>query len=1382
MEIKSDKGIQLTQSQLLLWTGQKLNPEAPLYNMAHSFDISGSLHIQNFQKAFQELICRADALRTIFYEIDNIPYQTVFREVPYQLEVIDFSTIKDETIIHNWLKERSRLKFDMAQPLFDAVLLKIHEERFIWFLNIHHLITDATSSTILYKIMSTLYRHINENSLEVFAKIPSFKSYVLYEQQERNSKKKEQIHSYWNKKISTLHSTPVLYGNKKNGTTTQAHRISLKLGTQRSNQFRELAKQTEIRSWTPHLTLFNLFTTVLFSYLYRVSGQKKLAIGTPSHNRPTKIFKETAGMFIEIYPLITEMDVEDTFNTVLQRIKLETNSYLRYAQPGMSNAAVSRSFNVVLNYINVSFPDFDGMKMKSEWIHPNHTDPAHQLRCHVVDFDATGEIEIFFDLNHGTFDKYLSQKVPQHFLKLIDAMLADINTPVNQVEIITIAEKNMVLERLALKEPYSPFLELFYQSVKDNTNSTALRFWDNLLSYGDLNKKADQLASYLQQQGLKSKDKVGLYFFRSPEYIISLIAIMKLRATFVPIASDQPYERIDYILEDSDCRFVLTDSMLKINIHNTSARVLEVNLESIAATANKEIANGMPPDKDDIAYILYTSGSTGNPKGVMISHGALSNYLRWARIYYKMEDAFIFPFFTSIGFDLTITSTFLPLLSGGELVIYRESDSGPDISLLQVIADNKVNSIKLTPSHIALIQGMDLSSSAIRTMIVGGEDFRTSVANEIRKSLGKKTRIYNEYGPTEATVGCIVCEFDPNEHKEMSVPIGKPISNMNAYVLDTSGNLVPEGVVGELYLSGIGLSGGYSNLDALTKKKFIENNFVPNTSMYSTGDLARIDNNGDFAYLGRIDEQVKLNGFRIELSDIEANLIAHNAVENAAVVLINGKHRPSENEVVNCSDCGLPSNYPNADFDEQNVCHLCNAFKGYKDKTDKYFKTEEELKLLLTSATDKDTSSAYDCLSLLSGGKDSTYILARLVNMGLKVLAFTLDNGYISDQAKANINNVVKRLGVDHLYGGTPHMNKIFVDSLHRHKNVCNGCFKTIYTLSTKVALDKNIPFVVTGLSRGQFFETRLTEELFWGDTENITTIDETILEARKLYHQEEDAVKQLLDVSMFCDESTFDKVQFVDFYRYSDVSLSEMLLYLKNKVAWVRPTDTGRSTNCLINQVGIYVHKKEKGYSNYSFPYSWDVRLGHKTRAETIEEINEYIEEKEVKLIMQEIGYEEINNSQENRQHLVGYYTGNSKLPSIELNMHLSKKLPEYMIPTLFKYLEELPLTTNGKVDKVLLKSLNDTRSEIDTPFVAPRNEIEELLENIWKEVLQLEKVGIHDNFITLGGHSLAAIRITSRINKEIEMNFLLSKIFELPTIADYATFIEETIIELLR
>ena len=483
-----------------------------------------------------------------------------------------------------------------------------------------------------------------------------------------------------------------------------------------------------------------------------------------------------------------------------------------------------------------------------------------------------------------------------------------------------------------------------------------------------------------------------------------------------------------------------------------------------------------------------------------------------------------------------------------------------------------------------------------------------------------------------------------------------------------------------------GLSDGYWNDKELTEQKFLPNPFQPETKIYDTGDLARLNSKGEIEYLGRKDQQVKIGGIRIELSEIESALSKHTGIKDCVVELIDSRNRLSVESITNCIRCGLPSNYPTAEFDENGVCNYCLSFENYRQNVEKYFKAPVDLQKILDEAK-AERQGEYDCLMLLSGGKDSTYALAKLVGMGVKVLAFTLDNGYISEAAKANIRRVVNDLQVDHIFGETPAMNEIFVDSLQKHSNVCNGCFKTIYTLSTKVAFEKKIPFIVTGLSRGQFFETRLTEELFLKD--DVETIDKTILEARKSYHRVDDAVKRLLDTSIFEEDAVFEKVQFLDFYRYFDVDFEEMMNYLDKHLPWIRPSDTGRSTNCLINQVGIYVHKKEHGYSNYAFPYSWDVRMGHKTREVSLDEINEEIDENQVTRILREIGYssKDVNSD----KNLVAYYIAETEISTADLRNHLKNYLPDYMIPTFFKQMELLPLTDNGKVDRKALRNLVD-------------------------------------------------------------------------------------------
>jgi len=397
-------------------------------------------------------------------------------------------------------------------------------------------------------------------------------------------------------------------------------------------------------------------------------------------------------------------------------------------------------------------------------------------------------------------------------------------------------------------------------------------------------------------------------------------------------------------------------------------------------------------------------------------------------------------------------------------------------------------------------------------------------------------------------------------------------------------------------------------------------------------------------------------------------------------------------------------------------------------------------------------------------------MLYQLCALGLKPLVFTLDNGFISEEAKANIRRVVRALGVDHVFGTTPHMNEIFVDSLKHFSNVCNGCFKTLYTLTVNLAQEKGIRYIVTGLSRGQFFETRLTADVFERPDFQVDKLDALVLEARKAYHRRPDAVACHLDVEVFRGDGVFDYIQFVDFYRYWSVPLDEMHQFLRERTPWVRPSDTGRSTNCLINDLGIYVHKKQRGFHNYSLPYSWDVRLGQKTREEAMAELDDEIDESRVVKLMKDIGYE-MPSDEAPIDRLAAWYVSDRELDSAEVRAYLAEYLPEYMLPSQFIRLERLPLTPNGKIDRQNLSAQPPQRTR-EVP--QPRTDTEKVLASIWSQLLNVQVVGINDDFFELGAQSLLAIRAVSRIRDAFGVDLSLRNLFERPTVAGLAEVID--------
>ena len=1047
----STESFPLTQSQLAIWLGQQLYPDVPLYNMVHLFQLGSEIDVNRFKEAFQLLVNNTESLRLIFDQRDGEPSQSILKEYNYDLPYEEYSYEEWNKLRENWIDQRRKLLLSLDKPLFDSALIRVGSDQYLWYLNIHHLVTDATSSTLYLDFLSEIYVSLSEDpELKTF-KIPSYRAFADFEREQVNYHQDSNVRRYWDSQLELDIPQISLYGRNFEQHETASNRLVITLDESREAAIQKLLSNKELQTWNKPLTEFIFYTTVLFSFLFKISNEDKVAIGAPTHNRNKPDFKRTPGLFIEIFPIIGELRPNDSFLSLYQRIRQETFEYLKHAQTGTASPAISGSFQIMINYIHSNFGTFNGTEVTSEWIHPDHIDPAHMLRCSIYAMDNQASTRLLFDLNNAVFEKDISNLFSEQYLNLLDQILSDIDQPLDSISIISEAEESWMTAPVNYEPFESIILESIHSTAQEYGQQLALRSTTNDLSYSELDQLSGRLTANLISKGARPGDRIGLYFPRCAEYIVSILAVMKLGATFVPLATNQSSKRVSYMISDANCTHILSLAGLVDSFAGEALIAHKVDLSELRDQGDMEFDEPADRQATEIAYILYTSGSTGRPKGVRISLGALNNYLGWAEEYYKLSERPVYPLFTSIGFDLTITSIFLPLMSAGQIIIYDESETGPDLALLDVIDDNEVNAIKLTPSHMALLETKDLKRSQIKLIIAGGEELSTVKASNLLNGFSSAPRLINEYGPTEATVGCVVHEFDPGRQYGRTVPIGRAIANMETLVLNQSQKLVPRGVPGELYLSGLSLSDGYINQEKKTEENFISNPLQPHKKMYKTGDWVRWNSRHELEFLGRKDDQIKFHGYRIELTDIEWNITEFDGISQAAVLLVDLIDRPSE-----------------------------------------AVGTAEEFKLL-------------------------------------------------------------------------------------------------------------------------------------------------------------------------------------------------------------------------------------------------------------------------------------------------VAYYTASQNISTDELRLHLMNNLPEYMIPSKFVKLESLPLTANGKLNRDQLKLVEIPEATADMVSISPRNDIEEMLFEIWKDVLGDQKFGVKESFINLGGHSLTAIRITTRINEELGLQFPLIKIFELPTIEQYAIYVEQTLVELM-
>lgn len=918
------------------------------------------------------------------------------------------------------------------------------------------------------------------------------------------------------------------------------------------------------------------------------------------------------------------------------------------------------------------------------------------------------------------------------------------------------------------QHPGRGILERFAAHARNLPDRIAVSARDGELSYRDLDGRSTELAGRLVAAGAESGSVVALLAERTTHFVIGILGILKAGAAYLPIDPSHPGERTAELVRQAGCRLVVTQPELTGQAGERED-LQRLRAEPTVAGALDRVPVLPERAPASLAYVLPTSGSTGTPKGVQICDRNLLGLVEALRteVYGELaeEPAGLRIGLVALGiFDASVQQIFLSLLLGHTLVIVPEQVRSDGALLRRFWAEQRIDLCDGTPAHLRMTgQLTSAPQIEVRRFLIGGDVLSTDVARRFLDQCAGQTSIVNVYGVAECAVDSIAGVFDPADDGD-SVPIGRPLPGVEVALLDEDGRPVPDGEVGEIHLGGYGVGPGYLDRPELTAERFYAD--AEGGRWFRTGDLARRRPDGQLVFLGRADRQFKLRGQRIEPGEIES------AIRDYAP-------RPRQDAQA-CQLCLLTDHYPKVTVTD-GICSVCRSFAEYRDEVARYFGSTADLRAAIAERSTVDRSG-YDVLLLFSGGKDSTYALYRLLDLGLKVLAFTFDNGYISPAAFENIRRITEHARVDLEIGTLPQMDEIFAESLRQDSTVCSGCFRGLTAMSTKLATDRGIGVVVTGLSRGQIYDTKL-RRLVESGVREPAEIDQRLTVHRKVYHARQDRTAQLMALPIV--EKQIEDILFLDYFRYDDATTAQIRQFLIERDSrWSAPADTGMcSTNCRINEVGIYVHSLERGYHNYASPLSWDCRLGVLDREQGLQELAAVAPRSHVVQILRKLGYtpqapaEPITDAvvipgttPAGERQIWAYYVSRQPVDEQELASWLKDRLPSHMLPSRFCQLPELPVTSTGKIDLTALPEPGQPTGQADPP----RSDTEQRLADIWQEVLGQDTIGRTDDFFAHGGDSLTATIVAGLVEGEFGISIPVAELFAGSTVAELAERID--------
>lgn len=863
---------ELTAPQKSIYVTEQYYNGSTINNICGTADIKEEIDFNLLKQAITLFVQYNENFNLKLCMVNNEVKQYVDDFDPFDIPIIDVKNTKE---ILKLEETEANIPFNLSSNLFSFKIFRLPNNFGGFIANLHHLISDSWTLGLLGKNILRIYYSLkNEESIDTNA-FPSYVDYILSESQYHQSDKFKKDKEYWNSLFTTIPALVNIPSThvKLASLSCKANRLNYTIPKEEMSKINEFCK-------TYHISVFNFFMAIYAIYIGRVSLLDDFVIGTPILNRTNFKEKNTTGMFINIIPMRIQI-IDGNFISLVQKIAKDSISMLRHQKYSYQyllenlrdkNPDLPALYNTIISYQITKTNTENDISYETHWnFNGNCADP---LDIHLFDLNDLGSINIAYDYQ---LDQYTQEDITSiHFriLHIIRQVLSFPEINLKEISIVTSKEKYELLYRFNNTDvdylPTTSFISLFEEQVEKTPDSPALTFEEKTLTYQELNQKANSLAYMLREHKVINNTIVAIMMNRSLEMIVSILAVLKAGGAYIPIDPEYPDERINYMLNDSKTKILLTTKHLNKQI--VCEQILLADLEN--AFYQDHLQNMISISRpEDLSYIIYTSGSTGNPKGVMLTQRNLTNFyyaMKEKISYLQEENSYHVASITTVSFDIFGFETLISLATGNHLFMTNYFEQKITNKLETFVVNNKIDIIQTTPSvmrfHLDNLENKS-NFTNLKYIILAGELLPSDLVKQIHE-IAPDCIIYNGYGPSETTIFSTLQDVT----NEDTITIGKPIANTQIYILDENHNLLPKHHIGEIYISGNGVGKGYLGHPELTQKNFLPNPFNNNSLLYKTGDLGAWQNDGCIECKGRVDHQVKLHGLRIELDEIEERI------------------------------------------------------------------------------------------------------------------------------------------------------------------------------------------------------------------------------------------------------------------------------------------------------------------------------------------------------------------------------------------------------------------------------------------------------------------------------------------------------------------------------